>query len=110
MFSIGAAKYDLELNHLVDDGPFYQRYMLSAERIRSEPTARSAERVLGNGMAEYVEPDRIDVPWQRPFVAMKTQLVDSSRKNSILLPLFTGFKADRAARLARSLAQSAGIK
>jgi hypothetical protein len=84
---------DLEINFksLVDDGPFYLRFLVDAY------DHRSGEQ--GAGIAERVAPARVDLPWQRPFVRMRTQQVRGP--NSIWLPLFSGSRKGRLGRLAR---------
>lgn len=95
-FRLDGDEYDLHLRDLVDDGPFYQRFCIDADCR----TASSA-RLRGSGIAEYVVPSRVDRPWQRPFVRMKTD--QATRKNSPFLPLFTGPERGRSERLARAL-------
>jgi carotenoid 1,2-hydratase len=63
---------------VVDDGPFYLRSL------------------LGQGMAEWVRPSRVDAWWSRPFVRM---CVQRRERNSVLLPFFTGDRATRWRRL-----------
>ncbi len=100
-FQIHDRKYEVRLKALVDDGPFYQRFVLEARRTAS---VKHGDRLyLGHGIAEVVVPPRIDIPWQRPFVRMKTHVLNPSGTNSHFLPLFTGFPADRPDRLARTL-------
>jgi len=92
--------YLIEVSDLIEDGPFYQRYMVTGER-RSLGRRETRETDRGYGIAEFVLPTRIDMSWQRPFVRMRTERV--GKANSIFLPLFTGFTHDRLERLARSL-------
>ena len=73
--------YEVAYTHLVDDGPFYQRYIVKAERMGAKPAK-------GVGFSEVVHPEKIDIPWQRPFVRMRRHLV--SGKNSRFLPLWNG--------------------
>jgi carotenoid 1,2-hydratase len=91
----GGCRYNVELRHLVDDGPFYQRFLLSGVDSRGH---------VGSGVGECVLPSRVDVPWQRPFVRMKT--FDLGGKNSMWLPLFTGNRHGRGRRLVRRLFQA----
>lgn len=93
--------YVLELSHLIEDGPFYQRYVIAGERRRRRNHNQPWEQSDGHGIAEFVMPSRIDLLWQRAFVRMRTERV--GKRNSIMLPLFTGFVHDRVDRLARSL-------
>lgn len=98
------ARYQFTLDDLVDDGPFYQRYLVYGKRTSHGP--RRTNVASGHGVAELVYPARVDIPWQRPFVAMKTHFVGAD--NSLLLPFFTGFKHDRAHRMVQALMQSVG--
>jgi len=77
---------------VIDDGPFYQRFLL---RGQSESLGQ------GSGVGELVIPGKVDLPWQRVFVNMKT--MKTSGANSRWLPLFTG---DRRTRLARLIGKS----
>lgn len=71
----------------VDDGFFYARTVV-------EVTAGSE---AGLGLAEWIVPDRIDLPRHRPLVRMAVH--DASGPNSMWLPLFSGSRAGRWARL-----------
>ena len=89
--------------HVVEKGPFYLRFLIEA---RCETTGES-----GRGFAELVDVARIDRPWQRPFVRMRTHR--ASGPNSAWVPLFNGPRSGRAMRLLRhwfgvSLAPGAG--
>ena len=79
----------LRVTALVDDGPFYLRFLVEGEDHRRGE--------LGRGVAERVVPSRVDRPWQRPFVRMRTQAVGGD--NSIWLPLFSGRRRGRFRRL-----------
>jgi hypothetical protein len=85
-----ASGLDVELRFadLVDDGPFYLRFLVQA-------TTRQGQR--GAGVAELVAPEQVDRPWQRPFIRMRTHATDA--RNSIWLPLFSGPAQGRARRL-----------
>lgn len=85
-----ASGLDVELRFtaVVDEGPFYLRFLVEA-------TSRQGER--GAGIAELVAPERVDRPWQRPFIRMRTHATDAP--NSIWLPLFSGPAQGRARRL-----------
>jgi hypothetical protein len=76
---------------LVDDGPFYLRFLTTAHAGDGE--------LIGHGTSELVLPERIDVPWQRPFVRMRRH--HRSQRNSMWLPLFSGARRDRVSRLLR---------
>ncbi len=71
----------------VDDGPFYARTLSSV---------RSSGRE-GPGLGEWIVPHRIDLSVHRPLVRMAVH--NASGPNSIWLPLFSGPKAGRLARL-----------
>jgi carotenoid 1,2-hydratase len=84
---------DLELHFksLVDDGPFYLRFLVDArEHLTGE---------RGSGVAERVAPARVDLWWQRPFMRMRTQ--QARGPNSMWLPLFSGTRKGRLGRLAK---------
>ncbi len=70
----------------IDDGPFYQRYM-----ITTNTTIGS-----GFGYAEQVVPDCVDNNWIRPLVQMR---VANPQRNSFWLPLFCGPQKGRWGRL-----------
>ncbi|HEX7239762.1 MAG TPA: hypothetical protein VF263_05825 [Longimicrobiaceae bacterium] len=82
----------LDVRHLrvVDDGPFYLRFL-------SEGATPGGEHAPGWG--ELCVPDRVDLPFHRPFVRMRVHRVGGP--NSLWLPLFTGPREDRVARLFR---------
>lgn len=84
--------YAIECEQLVDDSPFYQRFLARGH-------SPSGQR--GVGISEVVVPGRVDRPWQRRFVRMRTHHL--TEKNSPFLPLFSGSRVDRLGRLARSL-------
>lgn len=81
----------LEVRHTVvsDAGPFYLR-LLSEGRMQNETVA---------GWSELVHPDRVDLARHRPFVRMRVH--QPAGPNSPWLPLFTGPRAGRPARLVR---------
>lgn len=87
-----ADDFDLSLRFgaLVDEGPFYLRFLVRAQ------DASGAE---GSGFAEQVAAERVDRAWQRPFLRMRTH--DTQGGNSIWLPLFSGPSAGRIRRLLR---------
>lgn len=76
-----------EVMSLLDNGPFYQRYLLRG---------RCGEE-LGHGLGENVVPDRIDTDLLRPLVRMRVHRADGP--NSMWLPLFSGDSEGRWARL-----------
>ena len=61
----------------LDHGPFYLRHPVQAV-FNGRP---------GRGWGELVVPDKLDRPWMRPFVNMRTQRL---KGNSMWLPLFAG--------------------
>ena len=73
---------------LLEDGPFYQRFLLEA-RIGD---------TIAMGMGEQVRPDRVDLAWMRPFVRMRVH--KEGGNNSSMLKHFTG---DRSRGLAPQL-------
>ena len=72
----------IQPTHLLDDSPFYQRFMATA--TQGKQTAI--------GYLEQVAPPKIGLLWQQPFVRMKVH--DLSGANSMWLPLFTGNRTD----------------
>jgi hypothetical protein len=82
--------------HVVDDGPFYARALCAAST-----TGRAPDDVVV-GVVETVAPDRVDVPWQRPFVHMRVTPT-ATEHASMWHPLFAGDLHGRVARLFRSL-------
>ena len=61
----------------LDHGPFYLRH----------PVQAVLNGQSGRGWGELVVPDKLDRPWMRPFVNMRTQRLSG---NSMWLPLFAG--------------------
>jgi hypothetical protein len=86
----GAPWLRLELDHRVDSGPFYLRYLA---RARTSGGAEAA------AMAEIITPDRIDLDRHRPLVRMR--VAREGPGNSIWLPLFEGGAHNRISRLLR---------
>lgn len=83
---------------LVDDGPFYLRFFTEAElgyRAGGRPQP---------GSGELLRPGRVDLPVWRPLVRMKVH--QTSLGNSPFVPLFSGPKAGRLARLLGTLRPS----
>lgn len=79
---------ELSLEGPLDDGPFYQRFLLDAAGARG---------TRGHGFAEVVEPDLVDQAWQRPFIRMRIHRPRG--ENSFWLPLFSGSRRGRFRRL-----------
>lgn len=84
--------FTITLKSLVDNGPFYKRFL-------SEATGPTGE--ISYGVSELVLPLRIDIPWQRTFIRMKTHRPGSS--NSFWLPLFVGAEGSPTRRLLQSI-------
>jgi hypothetical protein len=72
----------------VDDGPFYARTLMDVTSGGDE----------GVGLGEWIVPDRIDLGRHRPLVRMAVHET-GGRPNSFWLPLFSGPRAGRVARL-----------
>lgn len=81
------ARVEVQVEALLDDGPFYQRYLLRG---------RCGDQV-GHGVGENVVPDRVDGDLLRPLVSMRVHR--SAGPNSMWLPLFSGDRRGRWPRL-----------
>ena len=81
----------IDFLHQVEDGPFYQRYLVEATTSRGE---------RGRGVAERVVPGRLGQAWHRPLVNMRVDRI--GRRRSIWLPLFAGASEGRVRRLVSS--------
>ncbi|MFM9034551.1 MAG: hypothetical protein ACKOQ4_09730 [Mycobacterium sp.] len=77
----------VDVEALLDNGPFYQRYLLRG-RCGDEQ---------GYGMGENLVPDRVDADLLRPLVRMRVHR--TAGPNSMWLPLFSGDAEGRWARL-----------
>jgi carotenoid 1,2-hydratase len=77
---------DLHMQALVDDGPFYLRYL--ARTDGAEP-----------GTTEVIAPARIDTDLLRPLVRMRVS--SETTRPSVFLPLFSGPRMGRLRRLMR---------
>lgn len=86
---------EVEVSALLDNGPFYQRYLLRGRCGGDQ----------GYGFGEHVVPDRIDTDLLRPLVRMRVHRADGP--NSMWLPLFSG---DSEGRWARLLGWSGGVR
>jgi hypothetical protein len=86
---------EVEVAALLDDGPFYQRYLLRGRCGDDE----------GYGIGENVVPDRVDSDLLRPLVRMRVHRADGP--NSMWLPLFSG---DSGGRWSRLLGRSGKIR
>lgn len=75
---------------VADDGPFYLRLLAESE---APDGARAA------GWGELCVPDRVDLSAHRPLVRMRVHRTAGG--NSLWLPLFTGPREGRLARLVR---------
>jgi hypothetical protein len=90
----------VEVSALLDNGPFYQRYLL---RGRCGPDE-------GYGIGENLVPDRVDTDLLRPLVRMRVHRAVGP--NSMWLPLFSGDSEGRWGRLlsGRLLSGTAGAR
>ena len=77
----------IRVDHRPDDGPFYQRTICTVE----------TELGTAMGIGETCVSERVDVGWQRPLVSMCVHHTNGA--NSMWLPLFTGPREGRFARL-----------
>ena len=75
---------------LLDDGPFYLRNRIRVS-VSDEP-----DQI---GIGEWVDPSKVDRPWQRPFVRMRVH--NPHGTSSFWLPLFSGLREGRVRRLMR---------
>lgn len=78
---------EVEVTALLDNGPFYQRYLLRGRCGEDE----------GHGIGEHLVPDRVDTDLLRPLVRMRVYRAEGP--NSIWLPLFSGDSDGRWRRL-----------
>jgi len=76
-----------EVSTVLDNGPFYQRYLLRGRCGGQQ----------GYGMGENLVPDRVDSDLLRPLVRMRVHRAGGP--NSMWLPLFSGDSDGRWARL-----------
>jgi hypothetical protein len=77
----------VDVSALLDNGPFYQRYLLRGRCGADE----------AYGVGENVVPDRVDTDLLRPLVRMRVHRSDGP--NSMWLPLFSGDSEGRVRRL-----------
>lgn len=80
-------RVEVEVSALLDNGPFYQRYLLRGRCGSDE----------GYGIGENVVPDRVDSDLLRPLVRMRVHRAEGP--NSMWLPLFSGDSDGRWARM-----------
>ena len=85
----------VEVSALLDNGPFYQRYLLRGRCGQDE----------GYGIGEHLVPDRVDSDLLRPLVRMRVHR--AAGPNSMWLPLFCG---DTEGRVRRLLRRSADVR
>ena len=85
----------VEVSALLDNGPFYQRYLLHGRCGDDE----------GYGIGEHLVPDRVDSDLMRPLVRMRVHR--AAGPNSMWLPLFSGHAEGRLRRL---LSRSADVR
>jgi hypothetical protein len=81
----------IEVTSLLDNGPFYQRYLLRGRCGGSEGGEE------GWGIGEHLVPDRVDTDLLRPLVRMRVHR--AAGPNSMWLPLFSGDSDGRWSRL-----------
>ena len=74
----------------LDDSPFYQRAQVQM----------TCDESIGFGFMEHVAPTKLNIPWQQPFIRMKTHFQNTP--GSFFSPLFTG---PSNTRWSRQLAQ-----
>jgi hypothetical protein len=86
--SDGTPWLEVDSESPIDDGPFY---------LRTPLVATTGEGARGRGFGELCRPDRVDRALERPFVRMRVHR--PAGDNSVFLPLFTGRREDRVARL-----------
>lgn len=91
-FRTSRGVFALELRRPLDRSPFYERYSVQGVGPDGE---------TGIGFAEVVLPSRVDRPWMRPFIRMRTH--SSLRENSPFLPLFSGGPGAPLTRLYRAM-------
>lgn len=83
--TVGEERHELVLRRCVDDGFFYQRWLVDAGDT--------------HGTCEIILPHQIDRAQHRPLVRMAHHRI--GQPNSMWLPLFNGPMADRWSRLLR---------
>ena len=77
----------IEVRTILDNGPFYQRYLLQGR----------CDGVQAYGIGENLVPHRVDGDLLRPLVRMRVHRADGP--NSMWLPLFSGPRQGRWGRL-----------
>ncbi len=85
----------VDVSAVLDNGPFYQRYLLRGRCGRDE----------GYGIGEHLVPNRVDTDLLRPLVRMRVHR--TAGPNSMWLPLFSG---DSEGRWERLLGQSGKVR
>lgn len=85
----------VEVDSLLDNGPFYHRYLLRGR----------CDGEQGSGIGENLVPDRVDTDLLRPLVRMRVHR--AAGPNSMWLPLFSG---DTDGRWSRLLARSGHVR
>ena len=70
----------------LDDSPFYQRVQIQM----------TCDGEKGLGFMEHVVPTKLNIPWQQPFIRMKTHFQNTP--GSFFSPLFTGPSSNRWSR------------
>ena len=85
----------VEVSAVLDNGPFYQRYLLRGRCGSDE----------GYGIGENLVPNRVDTDLLRPLVRMRVHR--TAGPNSMWLPLFSG---DVEGRVRRLIGQRGGAR
>lgn len=86
----------VEVSALLDNGPFYQRYLLRGDCAGQR----------GWGIGEKLVPDRVDTDLLRPLVRMRVHR--AAGPNSMWLPLFAGTNPGRVRSLLGGLLGGSG--
>ncbi len=95
--SLPGERIEVQFQHQVEDGFFYQRYLTAA---------RSTSGETGHGVAERVAPSRLASSWHRPLVRMRVD--QHGLAPSRWYPLFSGARAGRWSRLLASWGRPGG--
>jgi carotenoid 1,2-hydratase len=94
----------VEISALLDNGPFYQRYLLHGTCGGDEGGGDEGGEE-GWGIGEHLVTDRVDTDLLRPLVRMRVHRTDGP--NSMWLPLFSG---DSEGRWSRLIGRSGGVR
>ena len=83
--------FEMTTINILDDSPFYQRFYLQVAHQGNVST----------GFFEQVVPIRLNIPWQQPFIRMRTH--QDTQYGSLFAPLFTGNRKGRVGRFLKNL-------